>query len=293
VLWTDPSGRCPWWLQDACDATGLDPDNVDVGAYIKGSLGVDRDASALETAGAIAWKNSDPVGTYRAIQSTYVFATDSQARYTFYHNLVSPTAWWEGFKRPWQEYGQGLQCHDAYAVGQGTVGIANQLFMWYGLAKGAQAFSDRFGGSRLPKVANPNPPEYDPLARYGSARNTHPAEYEQALRELQEAGVDIDFRPNNMAYSPEKSGPGRMIFDPEGSIGALRHEMQHFRDVSAAGYPGIGPYMAEPQRLAEMERRGYQQEIDYARSIGDKATAQRIYALMMKRIREIAETYGE
>jgi len=133
-----------------------------VGAYIKGGLGVDRDASALETAGAVAQKYGDPIGTYRAIQSTYVFATDSQARYTFYHNLVSPTVWWEGIKQPWQNYGQGLECHDAYLVGRGTVGIANELLAAYGLYRGGKALSDLLrarggGGTVIETTASASP----------------------------------------------------------------------------------------------------------------------------------------
>ncbi|MFL5807435.1 MAG: hypothetical protein ACJ8CR_37630, partial [Roseiflexaceae bacterium] len=42
-------------------------------------------------------------------------------------------------KQPWQEYGQGLQCRDAYLVGRGTVGIGNELLAAYGLVRGGQA----------------------------------------------------------------------------------------------------------------------------------------------------------
>jgi hypothetical protein len=78
--------------------------------------------------------------------------------------------------------------------------------------------------------------------RLGSARLSHPEEYAQIINELKAAGVEIDYRAGSLAYSPAKGGPGKMVLDPDASIGALRHEYQHFLDIQAAEFPGLGAY---------------------------------------------------
>lgn len=78
----------------------------------------------------------------------------------------------------------------------------------------------------------------DPIReRYGPARESHPEEFENTLTDLRQAGVDIDLRPGSLGYSPREGEPGRFIFDPDASIGALRHERRHFEDVRDMGYP--------------------------------------------------------
>lgn len=78
-----------------------------------------------------------------------------------------------------------------------------------------------------------------------------------------------------------------MIFDPDGSIAALRHEMRHFRDVRDAGYPGLGPYMRDPQRYWEMEFRAYMEEMQFARSVRDYESARAILRIMRRIKNEI------
>ncbi len=122
--------------------------------------------------------------------------------------------------------------------------------------------------------------EADPLReKYGPARLSHPEEFEETIRKLEEAGVEVDFRPGQLGYSPAKGEPGRFIFDPEGSIGALRHEYQHFLDHQAAGFPGIGHYMQHPEERWASEYRAYKKEIDFARSQGDYESARRLLEL--------------
>jgi hypothetical protein len=128
----------------------------------------------------------------------------------------------------------------------------------------------------------------DPLREtYGSARESHPEEYQQSLEELTREGVDISFREGNLGYSPAKNSPGRFIFDPDASVGALRHEMRHFRDIRDAGYPGLGPYLEEPKLFWEMEYRAYMEEVNFARSQGDYANARKILQIMRNRKKEI------
>ncbi|WP_250002943.1 WXG100 family type VII secretion target [Actinoplanes sp. M2I2] len=124
--------------------------------------------------------------------------------------------------------------------------------------------------------------EADPLRRHGSARQTHPAEWDAAMREAEAAGVEVVVRDGAMAYGPAPSAgnPGQMILDPEASYGALLHEMSHLRDDRDAGWAGMAGAMGDPRARYENEARAYQQEIDYARSIGDQESVDRLHQLL-------------
>ncbi|WP_250034249.1 WXG100 family type VII secretion target [Paractinoplanes maris] len=124
--------------------------------------------------------------------------------------------------------------------------------------------------------------EADPLRRHGSARQTHPAEWDAAMREAEAAGVEVVVREGAMAYGPAPSAgnPGQMILDPDASYGALLHEMSHLRDDRDAGWAGMAAAMGDPRARYENEARAYQQEIDYARSIGDQESVDRLHELL-------------
>lgn len=113
----------------------------------------------------------------------------------------------------------------------------------------------------------------DPLRALGPASETHPAELEAAMERLDGAGVEVDMRRGSMSYSPSAvSGePGRIILDPEASYGAVLHEMSHFSDDEAAGYPGLRYWLEDPSVTAAGESRAYEAEIDYANSIGENS----------------------
>jgi hypothetical protein len=128
----------------------------------------------------------------------------------------------------------------------------------------------------------------DPLHdTYGPAQKSHPEEFNNTIRELEDAGVEVDFRPGNLGYSPAKNNPGRFIFDPEASVGALRHEMRHFKDIRDAGYPGIGPYLENPSLFWKMEYRGYMEEVNFARQNRDFSNARKILDIMRTRKKEL------
>jgi len=112
----------------------------------------------------------------------------------------------------------------------------------------------------------------DPLRKHGSARETHPAEWDAAMREAEDAGVEVIIRDGVMAYGPSPSSgrPGQLLLDPDASYGGLIHEMQHLRDDRDAGWAGMAGWFSDKQVRYENEARAYQQEIDYARSIGDQ-----------------------
>jgi hypothetical protein len=129
----------------------------------------------------------------------------------------------------------------------------------------------------------------DPLRALGPALETHPAEYQLAMARLDAADVEVDLRPGSMSYSPSAGAgqPGRLILDPEASYGALVHEMSHFEDDEAAGFPGLRYWLEDPVITAAGEERAYQAEIDYANSIKETGIADRLAVLRDQRIRQL------
>lgn len=132
----------------------------------------------------------------------------------------------------------------------------------------------------------------DPLRKHGSARETHPAEWDAALREAEDAGVEVIIREGAMAYgpSPSRGHPGQIVLDPDASYGALMHEMEHLREDRDAGWLGMAGWMSDPRVRYENEARAYQREIDYARSIGDQDAVDRLHELLRK---EYEDIFGE
>jgi hypothetical protein len=132
----------------------------------------------------------------------------------------------------------------------------------------------------------------DPLRKHGSARETHPAEWDAAMREAEEAGVEVIIRDGAMAYgpSPSRGEPGQIVLDPDASYGALMHEMQHLREDRDAGWLGMAGWMSDPAVRYQNEVRAYQQEIDYARSIGDQDAVDKLHELLRK---EYEDIFGE
>jgi hypothetical protein len=135
----------------------------------------------------------------------------------------------------------------------------------------------------------------DPLRALGPASETHPAELEAAMERLHGAGVEVDMRRGSMSYSPSAvSGePGRIILDPEASYGAVVHEMSHFSDDEAAGYPGLRYWLEDPDVTAAGESRAYEVEIDYANSIGEAGIASQLESLRADRISQLLDEANE
>ncbi|MEU4158354.1 hypothetical protein [Actinoplanes sp. NPDC026670] len=134
--------------------------------------------------------------------------------------------------------------------------------------------------------------EADPLARWGPARETHPGEWDEAVREAEAAGVEITFRSGGLAYGPSPSPgrPGVLILDPDASYGALLHEMQHMRDDQAAGWAGMRGWFEDPHVRYANEVHACEQEIRYAESIGDHDSAAKLRDLVREEYRNI---FGE
>jgi hypothetical protein len=132
----------------------------------------------------------------------------------------------------------------------------------------------------------------DPLRKWGAARQTHPKQWDAAIREARELGVEVTFREDAIAYGPSPSpgSPGQLVLDPDSSYGALLHEMQHLRDDQAAGWAGMRGWFEDPVVRYENEVHAYQQEINYAESIGDQDSVNRLNELIRE---EYAQIFGE
>ena len=148
-----------------------------------------------------------------------------------------------------------------------------------GLAELAKARHARPAGLTDQTLAHA---EADPLRKHGRAQDTHPQEWDAAMREAEQAGVEVIFRDGAMAYGPGLSPgrPGQLFLDPDASYGALVHEVQHLRDDREAGWAGMEGWFSKPDARYASEVRAYQQEIDYARSIGDRDSADRLAELL-------------
>ncbi|WP_083609421.1 MULTISPECIES: hypothetical protein [unclassified Paenibacillus] len=75
---------------------------------------------------------------------------------------------------------------------------------------------------------------------YGPGRLCHPEEWNNIIKQAQEAGVEVRILDRDiMAYAPRGNVPGQLNIFEDASISALRHEYQHFLDDMAKGYPKL------------------------------------------------------
>ena len=122
----------------------------------------------------------------------------------------------------------------------------------------------------------------------GPARVSHPDELASHLDLAKSMGVDVEYRAGTLAYEPAlRSGnPGRLILDPDASIGAARHEVRHMLDDADMGYPGFR-LMEDSQAFWRLEYRGYMEEINLARETRNFDAGRKILEEMRTRRMEI------
>ena len=134
--------------------------------------------------------------------------------------------------------------------------------------------------------------EGDPARdHYGSGKDSHPAEWQAMIDDLKANGVEIIYRDDNLAYSPEKGKPGQMILDPDASYSALKHEYQHYIDNMGNGKIGMGDYLQDPYKRIEMETNAYNKEIELANEMGNKELANELEQLKQNEIDYIRDNY--
>lgn len=102
--------------------------------------------------------------------------------------------------------------------------------------------------------------------KLGPAYLSHTEEYNIILNEAREMGVQVEYRVGTLAYDMEYGRPGKLIIDPDASIGALRHEYRHMLDDFYLGHPGMR-IIADSDEFWRLEFRGYLEELNLARQI--------------------------
>ncbi|WP_206996706.1 hypothetical protein [Trinickia mobilis] len=127
----------------------------------------------------------------------------------------------------------------------------------------------------------------------GSARANNAAEYRAIVDDLKAKGVDISYRKGQFAYGPAPSGgrPGNIVFDPDASISAIRHEYGHYLDDLASGYPGQRFYYENPSARLATERRQYLGEVRTARELGDATARRQLVEDYLEEKRYLIENY--
>ena len=133
---------------------------------------------------------------------------------------------------------------------------------------------------------------HDPIReKIGSAFQSHPKAMSKILKTLEHRGIDVEYRPGSMSYSPGSIGkPGKLIMDPDASYSAWLHELQHLADDEASGWQGMHILAADQMRALEFEERAYRLEIDFARKNGYSKIAKRLERLLFERRQEILGT---
>ena len=141
-----------------------------------------------------------------------------------------------------------------------------------------------------PFLKNDADPLHDLL---GPGRLSHPQEWETTIHLLKQEGVDVVFRAGVMAYGPQPTAgkPGRLLIDPEASIGALRHEAQHFADDKALGFPGMRNLFI-PKTRWQMEYNAYMTEVKLARDLRAFPTGTQLVENARAEKQFITKNYG-
>lgn len=132
----------------------------------------------------------------------------------------------------------------------------------------------------------------DPIAdTIGPAWKSHPEEYDNIIAFLKQNEVERVYRKGQYGYSPSvsKGKPGRIIIDEDASISAWRHELGHFKDDKAMGFPGFTALKESKKLNWAFERKQYLEEIKFAKSIGDERARK---VLIQNAYKEKRHIYG-
>ena len=124
-------------------------------------------------------------------------------------------------------------------------------------------------GSTPQRGSWPDKPGDSAYTVFGPAKHSHPEQLAEILDHLKKMEVQVVERPNALAYQPSSipGKPGIVYLDPDASMSAVLHEVQHLMDDMARGFPGAET-LYQPNVRWAMERAAYAKEIAFARSTG-------------------------
>jgi len=129
----------------------------------------------------------------------------------------------------------------------------------------------------------------------GPGRISHPEEWSETLTILKSAGVEIMLtHEERLAYAPGTfpGSPGQIHLHEDASIGALRHEYQHFVDDQAAGYLGTrGLYDLAFRK--QTEQKAYAIEIAMMEKMGKEEAAAQLRLNLQEELERLERDLGD
>ena len=129
----------------------------------------------------------------------------------------------------------------------------------------------------------------------GPGRTSHPEEWNDTLATLKSAGVEIMLtNEERLAYAPGTfpGSPGQIHLHEDASIGALRHEYQHFVDDQAAGYLGTrGLYDLAFRK--QTEQKAYAIEIAMMEKMGKEEAAAQLRLNLREELERLERDLGD
>lgn len=125
--------------------------------------------------------------------------------------------------------------------------------------------------------------------KLGSAKDNNPEELEDIINLIESKGGKIEFHKESgrMVTDVYKGHPATIKIYENASIAAVKHELRHFLDDEANGYPGFSYYIKDNDVFFNYEKRGYEEELIIARKYGFKQEEKEILEEIETRRREI------
>ena len=125
----------------------------------------------------------------------------------------------------------------------------------------------------------------------GSAKENNPEELKEIMDSVKSAGGKFVLLSdsNKMVCNVRKGEPGEILIDENASLAAVKHEYRHFKDDMDNGNPGILYYLSDRDKFFNYEKRGYEEELFYARQYNNIDAEKKILNEIEKRRKEIYE----
>lgn len=126
-------------------------------------------------------------------------------------------------------------------------------------------------------------------ATMGSAKENNSEELKAIIDSVKSDGGKFTLlkNSNKMVCNVSKGCPGEIEVDENASLAAIMHEYRHFKDDMNNGNPGLAYYLMDKDAFFEYERRGYEEELKYARKLNDSEAEKKILNEIEKRRKEI------
>lgn len=122
---------------------------------------------------------------------------------------------------------------------------------------------------------------------YGPLYETNEGLLDRIIHGLEDLGVEVIAHEEEvLAYGPSaKAGvPGQLHLWPGASFSAILHELTHFWDDQAKGFPPSSETLYNRVIRVEWEKRAYSREIELARLLGNGELAEKLESLCAEEV---------